>query len=446
MKNKLLFTAILFVITTNTFSQVPNYVPTNGLVGYWPFNGNAIDESVNANDGTVNGATLTSDRNGAVDNAYSFDGVNDFISVAHSNSLTFNQNQLSISVWIYVIGWPPANTIEDYFITKQLNDGNNQIGFHFYIYDGGTITSSKSANFRYKNGPSSLQMNSSVQNLNSGQWYQLIMVHESNLDKLYFNGSLIGSSSSSDIGGNNTGNLFFGCFNNLTEFYNGKLDDIGIWNRALTQCEIQDLYNAQLNSVAVNAGLDQTICTGTSVTLSGSGANTYSWNNSVLDGVSFEPTASQDYIVSADSAGCLSTDTVSVTVNQTSMSSQTQTALDSLTLNGQTYTQSGTYTQVIPNAAGCDSTITLNLTLNFTGITELKDGIRIYPNPTFDNLTIERTSSLNSNYVLVDSQGRLVLQGELTETITHLSLGKLEYGNYILQLENQSVPIRIVKQ
>ena len=84
--------------------------------------------------------------------------------------------------------------------------------------------------------------------------------------------------------------------------------------------------------------------------------------------------------------------------------------------------------------------------MSFTGITELKDGIRIYPNPTFDNLTIERTSSLNSEYVLVDSQGRLVLQGELTETITHLSLGKLEYGNYILQLENQSVPIRIVKQ
>ncbi len=147
-----------------------------------------------------------------------------------------------------------------------------------------------------------------------------------------------------------------------------------------------------------------------------------------------------------NAAGCLSTQTLYLTINQPSASTLTETALDSYTLNGQTYTQSGTYTQVIPNAAGCDSTITLNLTLNFTGITELKDGIRIYPNPTFDNLTIERTSSLNSNYVLVDSQGRLVLQGELTETITHLSLGKLEYGNYILQLENQSVPIRIVKQ
>jgi hypothetical protein len=147
-----------------------------------------------------------------------------------------------------------------------------------------------------------------------------------------------------------------------------------------------------------------------------------------------------------NAAGCLSTQTLYLTINQPTDSTLTETALDSLTLNGETYTQSGTYTQIIPNAAGCDSTITLNLTLSYTGITELKDGLRIYPNPTFDNLTIEITSSLNSNYVLVDSQGRLVLQGELTETITHLSLGKLEYGNYILQLENQSVPIRIVKQ
>jgi hypothetical protein len=58
-------------------------------------------------------------------------------------------------------------------------------------------------------------------------------------------------------------------------------------------------------------------------------------------------------------------------------SSLTQTALDSYTLNGQTYTQSGTYTQVVPAANGCDSTITLNLSLNFTGINELGTSTKI---------------------------------------------------------------------
>lgn len=153
--------------------------------------------------------------------------------------------------------------------------------------------------------------------------------------------------------------------------YDGSLDDIGIWNRALTACEIQNLYTSQINSTFVSAGTDQTICNGELVTLSASNSQNYSWNNGVTDSVLFSPTTTQNYIVTADTAGCQSSDTVSVFVNEPSSSTLTQTALDSYTLNGQTYTQSGTYTQVIPGANGCDSTITLHLTLNFTGIHEL---------------------------------------------------------------------------
>jgi hypothetical protein len=147
-----------------------------------------------------------------------------------------------------------------------------------------------------------------------------------------------------------------------------------------------------------------------------------------------------------NAAGCLSTQTLNLTIHQPSSSTLSETALDAYTLNGQTYTQSGTYTQTLTNAAGCDSTLTLNLTLNYTGLIELNEGVQIYPNPTFDNLTIEGTTALNCSYVLVDSQGRLMLQGELTKTITQLSLGQLDHGNYLLLLENHCVPIRIVKQ
>jgi hypothetical protein len=62
MKHKLLLTALLVVtIFSITKAQVPSYVPSNGLVGWWPFNGNANDETGNGNNGTVNGATLTTD-------------------------------------------------------------------------------------------------------------------------------------------------------------------------------------------------------------------------------------------------------------------------------------------------------------------------------------------------------------------------------------------------
>ncbi|NDA99298.1 MAG: hypothetical protein EBY31_08875 [Flavobacteriia bacterium] len=67
MKTLILLFPVLF--TTMSFAQVPANVPANGLVGWWPFNGNANDESGNGNNGTVNGATLTTDRNGNVNSA-----------------------------------------------------------------------------------------------------------------------------------------------------------------------------------------------------------------------------------------------------------------------------------------------------------------------------------------------------------------------------------------
>ena len=74
---KLLLLPLLFIAVIS-FGQVPSYVPTDSLVGYWGFNGNANDESGNGNDGTVNGATLTTDRFGNTNSAYDFDG-NDWI-------------------------------------------------------------------------------------------------------------------------------------------------------------------------------------------------------------------------------------------------------------------------------------------------------------------------------------------------------------------------------
>jgi len=98
MKKQLL-TFLLFGVTTlTTFAQVPSYVPTNGLVGYWPFNGNANDESGNLNHGTVNGATLTTDRNGVANKAYSFDGINDNILV--NNSVSLNMPSITIAGWV----------------------------------------------------------------------------------------------------------------------------------------------------------------------------------------------------------------------------------------------------------------------------------------------------------------------------------------------------------
>ena len=95
----LLTLALCCVMAFSAHAQIPSYVPTNGLVGWWPFNGNANDESGNGNHGTVNGATLAADRFGNAGKAYSFDGVDDNIYSVVSKLPTRNSERSIIS-WI----------------------------------------------------------------------------------------------------------------------------------------------------------------------------------------------------------------------------------------------------------------------------------------------------------------------------------------------------------
>ena len=86
-KKLLLTAAATLGLTAATMAQsVPSYVPTNGLVGWWPFNGNDNDISGNGNNGNVNGATLTTDRFGNVNSSYNFDGVSNFIDCKFENT------------------------------------------------------------------------------------------------------------------------------------------------------------------------------------------------------------------------------------------------------------------------------------------------------------------------------------------------------------------------
>ena len=88
----------IFGLATITIAQVPSYVDTNGLVGWWPFDGNANDISGNGNNGLVYGSTLTTDRNLNTNSAYSFNGSS-YISVANSALLSSLISEGTISLW-----------------------------------------------------------------------------------------------------------------------------------------------------------------------------------------------------------------------------------------------------------------------------------------------------------------------------------------------------------
>ena len=88
----LTLTIALFALPILNAQDLPSHVPTDGLEAYYPFNGNANDESGNGHDGTVSGATLTADKEGNTNGAYSFDGVSNTIGF---ESPFFNGEQIS---------------------------------------------------------------------------------------------------------------------------------------------------------------------------------------------------------------------------------------------------------------------------------------------------------------------------------------------------------------
>lgn len=448
---KLVFTAFAvgLSLTASVLGQVPNYVPTNGLVGYWPFNGNANDESGNGNNGTVNGATLTADRFGNANKAYSFDGVDDYISVDDNNTL--DVPNVTISAWFNAIDYGSVQQQNQGHIVSKRESSGWGSSFQLAL-ENTTFINTIWATYSI-NGNGWVYYSSSS-DLTTQNWIYVTYTHSNNNAKIYVNGILVNTTLIS--GGLQTNNLplWFGArpnAGNNSSFFNGSLDDIGIWNRTLTECEIQDLYHAELGSQNINAGSDQTICKGENVTLSATGGSNYQWNNNVVDSQSFSPIQTAIYSVQGtDSLGCIGTDSVLVTVLENSASTINDTAFDTYILNGQTYTQSGTYTQTIPAENGCDSVITLNLTLNFTGIGDQEaESLKIYPNPTTKHITIDNgnfAAMAGYSIKIENNAGQQVFQSAINQQQFYVDLstwtGNGLYFVHLIDPQNNTVTVR----
>lgn len=170
------------------------------------------------------------------------------------------------------------------------------------------------------------------------------------------------------------------------------------------------------------------------------------WSNGVTNNQPFVPTVSGPYVLTGiDSIGCKGYDTVNVTVGANTSSVLNEAVLDSLVLNGQTYTQTGTYTQVLTNAEGCDSTITLNLTISDVGLTGGKlSNLSVHPNPTNYSIEIFGLDAINDieSIYLVDSRGLVV--SNLPQNQSEMDMSTLSNGVYFLRI-NCLLGIRTIK-
>jgi hypothetical protein len=253
MKHKILM-LIAFAtlgLTFATLAQVPNYVPTNGLVAFWPFNGNANDESGNGNNGTVNGATLTSDRNGNINSAYSFNGINfNHIAIPSDSSLDL-VNDFSISCWFNSnLMYNQSSTVRS--ILMKGGDGVGMPnGYAYGIWGGITGTNSQVGvvNFQAQPYGTSITYPSNSSGLVMiNNWYNYTVTYTKNDStlKYYINNGLVDVKYLNFNIGYNTNPLWIGSQQSIystTKTFDGTLDDIGIWNRALSQQEITNLYN-----------------------------------------------------------------------------------------------------------------------------------------------------------------------------------------------------------
>jgi len=256
---KLLF--VLLVLSVFTIkAQVPSYVPTNGLVAYYPFNGNANDASGNGNNGVVNGATLTIDRFGNANNAYGFNGNNN-ISIPHNNSFNLVSNY-TISVWYNTAITTGAQDL----VIKGLDNDRRSWWLRHHGNDFGNYES-------FATGADIYNRQATTPSFESNVWVHLCGVLDDSLLKIYKNGVLKNTVINAQT--NSSQNNFNLIIGKLQYGSNTKIDDVSFYNRALTQSEITQLYNAN-TCIANITTPDTSICRGSSITLNAAAVNSAS--------------------------------------------------------------------------------------------------------------------------------------------------------------------------
>lgn len=181
--------------------------------------------------------------------------------------------------------------------------------------------------------------------------------------KAYINGVLVSTVAQGAFTLNGTGPFkVMGYSANIGAPAGGLLDEFRLYSRALNATEVAQLYNPMTPGIL---GPDQTACSSLPATLSFNYPFTsLLWSNGATT-PSITTTTSGQYILTASGACASGADTVNVIAGAVTTDTITPTACNSyLSPDGNTYTTSGVYTDTIPNSAGCDSIITINLTVN----------------------------------------------------------------------------------
>jgi len=488
---KLIFytSIFVFILTSGLVAQLPTYVPQNGLVGWWPFNGNANDESWNANHGTVNGATLTSDRFGNLNNAYSFDGIGNYIQVQTQSQIAQTSNY-SWSFWFNSLTSDFNGTFIGSF-TYFVKLGHDLPGL-FYKDEQGNQTNSFYIQQHFNVLPA------------SNNWHHLVVVKSGNTIELFLNGLSVGTTTTYGFANFSPNHLTkFG--NQYADYYNGKLDDIGIWSRALNQQEITNLYNSCLNtvsmqpsSIAINIGSNtqfSVASTDTTASFQWQSDNGFGFQNinnvgqytgaytSTLNVSNVTPSnnnqlfrcilfsnsctdTSQFAILNVCGDISLQPNSQIATPNQTiqffsgftespaifqwqtdfgfgfenlvNIGQYSGVTTDSLTVSNVSLSNHNQPFRCVITSGPCTKatqTATLTVNNNMDAENWSSAGLMVYPNPVQDQMVIKVAPSwIGSSYAIVDAAGRTLVHGQLGSAEETISLKMFSSGVYLVKV------------
>jgi hypothetical protein len=371
-------------------AQPPSYVPTNGLVGWWPFNGNANDESGNGGNGTVNGPLLVPDRSGVINSAYRFDGIDDDIVTTMQ---TLNGNAHTVSCWFRSVAL--LNFTAGLVVWR--NTANLSSGLYLYQGDG---------NYAYDISSCTENNGIACSNcvLDDADWHHYVVVNNGSSTNMYIDGVQVFSFPLSvQQCGNNL--LTFGNYGaeELTRFF-GDLDDIAIWERALNPNEVLGLFNSTRttcispNSVSFSGLASNYMLTDEPVILTGTPSGGVFLGPGV-SGSTFDPGA----------AG--------------------------LGTHGVVYTFID-YLGCVNSYSQCTD-VTLNVGSNDFGTS---GGVYVYPNPNRGQFTVELELTGLVGMQVFDARGTMVHNEAFTasgsRTQRMLDLSTLAKGSYALIVEH----------
>jgi hypothetical protein len=405
MKNLML--AALILASSHSFAQVPPYVPTTGLVGWYPFTGNANNAAGTGKNGTVNGPVTTSDRFGNPGSAYYFNGHSDNILI---DTAFFNTgwHNYTISVWLNsdstsnpynynhnqsLINTIPHQGLEIYYNWGGLNNtygllaGSNPAGTSWNIFF----------------------LRPTVEHVASHVWKHIVLVKTEDASyHVYINGALDTTHTTTISAIDYYNKLIIGNTDPsvITEGFWGKLDDYGIWNTALTACDIKRLYNSSPYLYLGSQPLDQSISEGAtatfSVTSSGTGLS-YQWKVDTGTGFIDVPSAAP---YSGVTSASLSIFPVTSSMNA--------------------------YKYRCVVAGECaDSSKYGILSVTPSAVVETKaNRVSFVPNPTKGEIAFSGVSK-DASVFIYNTLGQLVFQGSTHE---HISIAQLPAGVYHIRL------------